>query len=978
SGPGLAATFLAVWNGVVENDAFNALTLRRAIAWRDVAVLRAFARYLRQATANHSAEYMAQTLVKHARLAQLIVSLFHAKFDPRHPDEKAAGTIEEDIEAALADVPILDEDRIIRRYLNLVGAILRTNFFQCDPAGNHPPAISFKIDSEHVEGLPLPRPLAEIFVYAPDVEGIHLRFGRIARGGILWSDRPEDFRTEILGLAKAQNVKNVVIVPVGAKGGFVPKRLPDPPTREAVQAEGLRVYKLFIASLLDLTDNLEDARIVPPDGVLRRDGDDPYLVVAADKGTATFSDIANGISAAHGFWLDDAFASGGSAGYDHKKMAITARGAWESVKRHFREIDLDIQSVPFTVIGVGDMSGDVFGNGMLLSAHIRLIAAFDHRDIFFDPDPDPASSLAERRRMFGLPRSSWQDYDKARLSPGGGVFSRALKSLPLTAQFRSFLGIEREAATPQEVMNALLRAQADLLWFGGIGTYVKAATESHADAGDRANDAIRVNANELRARVVGEGANLGVTQKARIEYARTGGRINTDAIDNSAGVNSSDLEVNIKIGLSTAEARGRLGRAERNELLAAMTDEVAALVLRNNYLQTLSLSITRARGSEENGYAMALMHDLEERAILDRKLEALPSDAEIAARDGRGETLTRPELAVLLAYSKIALYHDLLESSMPDDRFLSEVLKGYFPERMRTEFAGEIESHRLRREIVATVVANGMINRGGPAFVTRLHDETAASSAEIAAAFAVARHSFRLPELHLFVDGLDAQVTSATQTALYLDLRLLVRRATQWFLRHADLTGSLAETAGRYRTGIDAVAALLDRVLPEAGRVSLGERRSQMEAQGVPAESASRLAGVGFLARAADVVQAADQAGSSLEAAGRALYGSAIGLGVDRLVGQADGMPAEDFYERLAINRMIDQVFLSHRTITVQIIAAARSSDNPWTQWCTASGAQVEQAQKRIHGLLADKNFGLSKLAVAQGALADLATAGKA
>ena len=637
--------------------------------------------------------------------------------------------------------------------------------FQREPPAAILPAISFKIDSEQVDGLPLPRPLAEIFVYAPDVEGIHLRFGRIARGGIRWSDRPEDFRTEILSLAKAQNVKNVVIVPVGAKGGFVPKRLARPPTREAVQAEGLRVYKLFIASLLDLTDNLKEARLVPPDGVLRRDGDDPYLVVAADKGTATFSDIANGISTAHGFWLDDAFASGGSAGYDHKKMAITARGAWEAVKRHFREIDVDIQSAPFTVIGVGDMSGDVFGNGMLLSPHIRLIAAFDHRDIFFDPDPDPARSLAERRRLFALPRSSWQDYDKTLISPGGGVFSRALKSMPLAAQLRSFLGIERATATPQEVMNALLRAQADLLWFGGIGTYVKASAETHADAGDRANDAIRVNANELRVKVIGEGANLGVTQKARIEYARTGGRINTDAIDNSAGVNSSDLEVNIKIGLSAAEAQGSLGRTERNELLAAMTDEVAALVLRNNYLQTLSLSITRARGSEENGYAMALMHDLEERGLLDRKLEALPSDAEIAARDGRGETLTRPELSVLLAYSKIALYDDLLKSSVPDDRFLSAVLKGYFPQRMRAEFANEIESHRLRREIVATVVANGLINRGGPAFVSRLHGETAASSAEIAAAFAVARHSFRLPELHLLVDALDARGKSATQTA---------------------------------------------------------------------------------------------------------------------------------------------------------------------------------------------------------------------
>ena len=977
SGAALADTFMAVWKGMVENDAFNALTLRRAIVWRDVAMLRALARYVRQAAASYSAEYMAQTLVKHAGLAALIVGLFHARFDPRRNDDRTAAAIGEEIEQALADVPVLDEDRIIRRYVNLVGAILRTNFFRRDGAGGHPPAITFKIDSREVEGLPPPRPLAEIFVYAPDVEGIHLRFGRIARGGIRWSDRPEDFRTEILSLAKAQNVKNVVIVPVGAKGGFVPKQRPAQASREAVQAEGLRVYKLFISSLLELTDNLKDGRIVPPEGVLRRDGDDPYLVVAADKGTATFSDIANGLAAAHGFWLDDAFASGGSAGYDHKKMAITARGAWEAVKRHFREIDIDIQSAPFTVIGVGDMSGDVFGNGMLLSPHIRLLAAFDHRDIFFDPEPDPAVSLAERRRLFALARSSWQDYDKALISAGGGVFSRALKSIPLSSPMRTILGIERDTATPQEVMNALLRAEADLLWFGGIGTYVKASTETQADAGDRANDAVRVNANELRVKVIGEGANLGVTQKGRIEYAHTGGRMNTDAIDNSAGVNSSDLEVNIKIALSGAEARGRLDRPGRNVLLAAMTDEVAALVLRNNYLQTLSLSTTRARGSEENGYAMALMHDLEDRGLLDRKLESLPSDAEIAVRDRRGETLTRPELAVLLAYSKIALYDDLLESSMPDDLFLSAVLNSYFPQRMQRDFAAEIEGHRLRREIVATVVANGLINRGGPAFVTRLRGETAASSAEIAAAFAVSRHSFRLPELHLLVDELDARVQSATQTALYLDLQLLVRRTTQWFLRNADLAGSLAETAERYRTGIDEVARIIEEVLPEAGRAALAERRAEIVAQGVPEDAARRLAGLSFLARAADVVQAAAQSGASLEAAGRALYGSAIGLGVDLLIRQADGMTAEDFYERLAINRMIDQVFLSHRAINTQILAVAGTEDNPWTSWCRSAGARVEQAQKRIHGLLADKSFGLAKLAVAQGALADLATAAK-
>ncbi len=978
SGAVLADTFLAVWKGAAENDAFNALTLRAGIAWRDAAVLRAFARYLRQATATYSADYMAQTLVKHAHLALRIVRLFHTRFDPRIHDEKAAAALSENIEQALSDVPVLDEDRIIRSYLNLVGAILRTTFFRHDPSAAPFQPISFKIDSRAVEGLPQPRPLAEIFVYAPDFEGIHLRFGRIARGGIRWSDRPEDYRTEILGLAKAQNVKNVVIVPVGAKGGFVPKRLPAQATREAVQAEGLRVYKLFVSSLLELTDNLKKGRIVPPDRVLRRDGDDPYLVVAADKGTATFSDIANGISTSHGFWLDDAFASGGSAGYDHKKMGITARGAWEAVKRHFREMDIDIQSVPFSMIGIGDMSGDVFGNGMLMSPQIRLVAAFDHRDIFLDPDPDPAQSFAERRRLFALPRSSWQDYDSSLISAGGGVFPRAVKSIALNEELRKFLGLQRPAATPMEVINALLRMPADLLWLGGIGTYVKSSAETNADAGDRANDTIRVNANELRVKVVGEGANLGFTQRGRIEYARAGGRINTDAIDNSAGVNSSDLEVNIKIALSAAEAAGKLRRDRRNELLADMTEEVAALVLRNNYLQTLSISLTRARGSEENSYAIALMHDLEERGLLDRKLEALPGDAEIITRDGRGETLTRPEQAVLLAYSKIALYDDLLHSSLPDDPFLSTVLQGYFPQRMHAQYSKEIEGHRLRREIVATVIANGLINRGGPAFVSRLHGETAASPAAIAAAFAVARFSFRLSELHLLVDQLDGRVKSETQTQLYLDLHLLVRRATQWFVRNADLAGSLAETAERYRSGIDAVAVLIDKALPQAARELLGERRSRLEQQGVPAETARRLAGLSFLTRAADVVQTAAQSGAGLEAVADALYGSAIGLGVDRLIDQAGRLIADDYYERLAINRIVDQILLAHRDIAAQIVTAAKSGSNPWAQWCQSSAARVEQAQKRIYELLADKNFGLAKLAVAQGAIADLATAAEA
>jgi glutamate dehydrogenase len=971
--PDLEATFMAAWNGAVENDAFNALTLGQRIHWRDIALLRSLARYLRQGPASFSAEYMAQTMVKHSSIAHQIVNLFHARFDPGKLDDAKAHSIAQDIEQALQQVPVLDEDRIIRSYCNLVSAIVRTNFFQKKEGSSTTATISVKVDSKKVEGLPEPKPFAEIFVYSPDIEGIHLRFGRIARGGIRWSDRPEDFRTEILGLAKAQNVKNVVIVPVGAKGGFVPRKLPQGASREAIQADGIRAYRSFVSSILDITDNLKGNRTIPPREVVRRDGDDPYLVVAADKGTATFSDIANEISAEHEFWLDDAFASGGSAGYDHKKMAITARGAWEAVRRHFREMNVNIATTPFTAMGIGDMSGDVFGNGMLLSPHIKLVAAFDHRDIFIDPDPDPAKSLAERKRLFALQRSSWQDYDKALISTGGGVYSRGLKSIPLNKQIRKLTGLNMTAATPRQLINALLKSEADLMWLGGIGTYIKSSDETHSEVGDRANDGIRVNAAEVRARVIGEGANLGVSQRGRVEFARRGGRINTDAIDNSGGVNSSDMEVNIKIALGMAEQAGKIDREQRNRLLAEMTDEVAALVLRNNYLQTLSLSLSVARGTEENGYAILLMHDLEKRGLLDRELEALPDDAEIKARDARRETLTRPELAMLFAYAKIALNHDLLESNVPDDEYLSRELMRYFPQRMVQSHAEEIKQHRLRREIVATVLSNSMINRGGPGFVVRLQSETGSTPADIAAAFAVARDSFDFIAINHATDGLDNKIEIALQTRLYLELQALLRRATQWFLRNSALDSGLNDIVSRYRQGIDQLRAALNEYLPQMAVDALRKRAEELRAAGLPEELSHRIAGLAYLQRAPDIVQVATECGATLEAAAKVLYASGAQFDIDGVIRRAEKLVAKDFFERLAINRTIDQVFLSHRAITRQVLDLYGTSHDPWSAWAQAHGERINIVLSTLSELLAEKDFDLAKLSVAQGLLSDLA-----
>ncbi|HSI39445.1 MAG TPA: NAD-glutamate dehydrogenase [Xanthobacteraceae bacterium] len=965
----LHACLMAVLSGQAESDGFNALVLNAGLGWRDIALVRTLARYLRQVGVPYSQDYLWATLNAHPIIAERLVALFHSRFAPVPAGDAAA--IRTEIETALAQVQSLDEDRILRRFANLVEAAVRTNFFQLGADGALRPAIAVKFASGQVEGLPLPHPLFEIFVHSPRVEGIHLRFGRVARGGLRWSDRPQDFRTEVLGLVKAQQVKNAVIVPVGAKGGFVPKHLPAGP-REAVQAEGIAAYTLFVGSLMDVTDNIEGTQIIHPADTVRHDADDPYLVVAADKGTATFSDTANGLSEGRGFWLGDAFASGGSVGYDHKKMGITARGAWEAVRRHFREMDVDIRVARFSVAGVGDMSGDVFGNGMLLEDTIQLVAAFDHRDIFLDPDPDPAASFAERRRLFDLPRSSWADYDTALISPGGGVFPRAAKSIALSPQVRAALGIERATLSPAELVSAILRAPVDLLWFGGIGTYVRAGAEIDAQVGDRANDAVRIAAGELRAKVIGEGANLGLTQRGRIEAARRGMRLNTDAIDNSAGVNTSDIEVNIKIALGPPLRDGRLDPDSRAALLASMTDEVAALVLRNNYLQTLALSLAERRSHEELVFHQRLMQELERRGLLDRAVEFLPSDAEIHERRGRGEGLTRPELAVLLAYAKLTLHADLLGGDVPDDAYLGRELERYFPLALRQRFPDGIDQHRLRRDIIATQLANAMINHGGPAFAARLTDATGAAVGTLAKAFAAARDSYGLNALDAEIDALDALVPGAVQLELYAAVQRLAFDGTVWFLRNAELERSLGELVAHYAAGVPLVAEVVERVVPEEARTAFNARvRGWVEA-GVPADLARRVATLPALDSSTDIVRIADRTKAPIADVAATFFAIGLHFRLHQVLAPARALSVPDYYDRLALDRALAAFEVAVRRLTAEVLAGGfGAGTEAVAKWAQERGTDVERTRNAVHEI-AGSGLTVSKLSVAASLLGDL------
>jgi glutamate dehydrogenase len=946
------------------------------LMWREVALVRTISRFLRQISVPFSQDYMWATLRKHASVTALIIKLFDTRFDPRpsiaaaERQSKEAAVVAE-IEAALQKVESLDEDRILRHFVNAVTSALRTNFYQIDNAGKPVAQIAIKFASGQIDGLPLPKPLYEIFVYSPRVEGVHLRFGKVARGGIRWSDRPQDFRTEVLGLVKAQQVKNAVIVPVGAKGGFVPKHLPVGGTREAIQAEGTAAYKLFISTLLDLTDNIGSDGVIPPVNTVRHDGDDPYLVVAADKGTATFSDTANAISAEHKFWLDDAFASGGSVGYDHKKMGITARGAWEAVKRHFREMNVDIGVTPFTVAGVGDMSGDVFGNGMLRENTIKLVAAFDHRDIFVDPTPDPEKSLAERQRLFDLPRSSWQDYDKALISKGGGVFPRSAKEIALTPEIKTLLGIAADRAPPQDIMRAILKAPVDLLFFGGIGTYIRAATETDEQAGDRANDPIRITGKDLRTKVIGEGANLGVTQRGRIEAAQQGVRLNTDAIDNSAGVNTSDVEVNIKIALSLPVRDGRLSYEARNEFLRTMTDDVAQLVLRNNYQQTLALSLAERRGLEFLGFQQRLMQILEQRGELNRAVEFLPDELELGERRRRSQALTRPELAVLLAYAKLSLHSELLDSPVPDDPYLALELARYFPAAMAEKFPDALEQHRLRRDIIATQLANSMINRGGPSLVVRIADQTGASSDKITAAFTAVRNSYGMTALNTEIENLDNKIDGGLQLGLFNEVQDLLADRIVWFLRNVDLTQGLAGVIERYRAGIAATEAALDGALSEEANAARAARVRQLAEARVPAELARRIANLPALLAAPDITLVAERTGKSVADVAATYFAASAFLRLDRVIEAARAIKVSDYFDRLALDRSLDTIGDAERRLAAAMVTTGQTGDAAVKAWVAPRQAEVERVRLQIHEI-AGTGLTLSKLLVTASVLGDL------
>ncbi|WP_394691407.1 NAD-glutamate dehydrogenase [Hoeflea sp.] len=972
----LEEAFLSVWHGETDNDSYNRLVANTVLSVRQAMVLRAYARYLRQAGIAYSQEYMAQCLNRHPAISAQLFELFRIRFEIGTSDKdrtKQISDLIEAIESALAEVPNIDDDRILRRYMNAIQASLRTNFFQTGPDGAPRPALAFKLDPKALDGLPEPRPFREIFVYGAEVEGVHLRFGPIARGGLRWSDRAQDYRTEVLGLVKAQQVKNAVIVPVGAKGGFYPKQLPVDGGRDAVFEAGRDAYKLFIRTLLSVTDNIVGDDVVPPANTVRHDGDDPYFVVAADKGTATFSDTANALSQEQDFWLDDAFASGGSAGYDHKKMGITARGAWEAVKRHFREMDIDIQTTPFTAAGVGDMSGDVFGNGMLLSEKIRLVAAFDHRDIFIDPDPDCDTGFAERKRLFDMGRSSWQDYDTSKLSKGGMIIPRTLKSVDLTPEAAAAIGLSGKKSTPQEIMIAILAMEIDLLWFGGIGTYIKDARENDADVGDRANDPIRIVARQVRAKVIGEGANLGVTQKGRIAYALAGGRCNSDAIDNSAGVNSSDVEVNIKIALANAMREDRLTRPKRNKLLASMTDEVAELVLRNNYLQTLAISLAEAQGASGVGELNRVMTNLEGRELLDRKVEDLPDDTLVAERLASGQALSRPEIGVLLSYAKLVLFDEIVASSLPDDPYFSDTLKSYFPKKMLKSHETDIISHRLRREIISTLIGNDAINRGGPAFVIGLGDKSGATAAEIVKAFVLARDGLSLDRLYGEIDGLDTRIPGLVQNQLYARVGDALRTVSSWALKTGATHGDLGEAVTSMRSGVGKLGSAIQSVMPDFMREEAERAKADLIAHAVPEKLAGEIAALGGTILTPDICHVAAASETDLMRAMSAFFSVTEAFRIGRIVAAVDRIPVSDHFEGLALARSLDEISEARRTISSTALDSNPDAADPAGTWLADNRDRISHVGSQILSLTDSGELTLAKLTVAAGMMSDLA-----
>jgi len=943
------ALFVQTWRGEVESDNLNKLVLVTDLDARAISVLRAYTRYFKQLGFAFSQAYIEDALIRNAAIAQDIIALFNTRFDPALAGdrEQSQADIHERLEASLADVTSLDDDRILRQFFASIRATARTNAWQRTATGAPKPYLSFKLKPRKLPGVPEPKPAFEIWVCSPRFEGVHLRGGKVARGGLRWSDRREDFRTEVLGLVKAQQVKNTVIVPVGSKGGFVLKKPPAPVEREPLMAEGIACYRLFLSGLLDITDNVVKGAVVPPADVVRHDEDDPYLVVAADKGTATFSDIANAVSAEYGFWLGDAFASGGSVGYDHKKMGITARGAWESVKRHFRGLGINTQTTPFTVAGIGDMSGDVFGNGMLLSRQIKLQLAFDHRHIFIDPQPDPERSWEERKRLFDLPRSSWDDYDKSLISEGGGVYPRSAKSIRLSAQARAVIGTDATELSPNELLHAILLAPVDLLYNGGIGTYVKSSLESHAQVGDKAGDAFRVDGAEMRCKILVEGGNLGATQRGRIEFAQKGGLVYTDAIDNSAGVDCSDHEVNIKILLGQIVESGDLTLKQRNTLLASMTDEVGLLVLGDNYYQTQALEIANHRPMYLLDGQQRLIKWLEGAGRLNRNIEFLPSDQEIAQRRARKQGLTAPENAVLLAYAKMSVFDELLGSNLPDDPYFNRTLKAYFPKILGERFASAIDNHALKREIIATFITNTVLNRTGATFVNFIAAEAVATAADVVRAFTLAREVFDLERLWDQIDALDYRVDAKLQLDLLSKLTAIAQRASRWMLRARSDNTDLPELISRYQPAAAAMRAQLSDWLPEGARANWQSASDALCEAGVEPALAQDLSALEFIFPALDLVNLAQAAESTLEVAARRYFAVDAELGLTQWRLEVNRLPTDTLWQTQARGSARDDVYSIASQITLGLLSRKEDIDS-WRQRHDAAIRRLQQLRATV------------------------------
>ena len=968
----------AIWHGLVEIDRFNELVLRAGLTWQQVAVLRSYAKYLRQAGFPYSQSHIETVINDNAGTARSMVELFEALFDPSESPRDAqavAAAVAADIDALVS----LDTDRVLRAFASMIAATLRTNYFVTrSDSARRQNVLSFKLNPELINELPLPRPKFEIFVYSPRVEGVHLRFGHVARGGLRWSDRREDFRTEILGLVKAQAVKNAVIVPVGAKGGFVVK-IPPLATgdaaadRDATRNEGVSCYKLFISGLLDITDNVDKATgdVLAPSGVVRRDGDDAYLVVAADKGTATFSDIANDVAQSYGFWLGDAFASGGSVGYDHKAMGITAKGAWEAVKRHFREMGVDTQSEDFTVVGVGDMSGDVFGNGMLLSKHIRLLAAFDHRHIFIDPDPDAARSWDERKRLFDLPRSSWEDYDRSLISEGGGVYSREQKSIPITPQARAALGIADgvEELTPPALIKTILKAPADLLFNGGIGTYVKAETESDADVGDRANDPVRVNGNQVRAKVIGEGGNLGITSLGRIEFDLAGGRVNTDALDNSAGVDCSDHEVNIKILIDSLVTAGKVRASDRTDLLLSMTDEVGRLVLKDNEDQNDLMGTSRANAASLLPVHARMIKDFVKDRRLNRELEALPSEKEIRRRTEAGIGLTSPELATLMAHVKLALKSELLTTDLPDQEVFASRLPSYFPSNLRERFSSDIRSHQLRREIVTTMLVNGLVDTAGITYAYRVAEDVGVGPIDAVRSYVAANAIFRVGEVWRQIRAAgDNGVSVAVTDRMTLDLRRLIDRAGRWLLNYRPQPLAVGAEINRFAEKVRVLTPRMSEWLRGADKAIVEKEDGEFSSQGVPADVAYMVATGLYQYSLLDVIDIADIVDRDPAEVADCYFALMDHLGSDALLTAVSRLARDDRWHSLARLAIRDDIYGSLRALCFDVLAVGEPDENgeeKIAEWEMTNRSRVARARRTLTEIYEDEVQDLATLSVA-------------